>query len=105
MKSKGRRRRGTRAQVARIKEIIARQGQTYVSLAEEIGITPQAVSEIVNGRTRGRTARYALAKALGLEVRDLWPEEVRARKKAARPAAARRKAAPRRRRPGPSRRR
>lgn len=101
MKSKRTGKRRGRAQVERIKEIIGRKGHTYVSLAEEIGITPQAVSEIVNGRTKGSTARYALAKALGLEVRDLWPEKARARKKAARP-----KAAPRdRRRPGASRRR
>ncbi|MBI4538840.1 MAG: helix-turn-helix transcriptional regulator [Gemmatimonadetes bacterium] len=66
-----------------IKAIIRKKGQTYVSLAVEIGITPQAVSEIVNGRTKGKTARYALAKALGLEVRDLWPAEAARRPRAA----------------------
>lgn len=63
----------------RIKRIIKDQGYTYESLGNEIGISPQAVSEIVNGRTKGATARYSLAKALGYEVEDFWPEAVRKR--------------------------
>jgi transcriptional regulator with XRE-family HTH domain len=55
-----------------IKVLIHDRGYTYESLAAEIGITAQAVSEIVNGRTKGSTARYAVAKALGVEVTDLW---------------------------------
>lgn len=57
----------------RIKQIIRKQGHTYQSLGDEIGISPQAISEIVNGRTKGATARYALSAALGFEVDDLWP--------------------------------
>lgn len=56
----------------KIKVLIHARGHTYESLAAEIGITPQAVSEIVNGRTKGSTARYAVAKALGVDVVDLW---------------------------------
>lgn len=58
-----------------IKQLLRQRGLTYEAIGREIGITPQAVSEIVNGRTTSATARYSLAKALGLEVRDLWPEE------------------------------
>ena len=58
-----------------IKDLIRSRGHTYESLGREIGISAQAVSEIVNGRTTGRTARYALAAALGVTVVDLWPEE------------------------------
>jgi DNA-binding XRE family transcriptional regulator len=58
----------------KIKALVRERGHTYESLGNEIGITPQAVSEIVNGRTSGATARYAIAKALGVEVSDLWPE-------------------------------
>lgn len=67
----------------RIKRIIKEQGYTYESLGNEIGISPQAVSEIVNGRTKGATARYSLAKALGREVEDLWPEAEHARSRSA----------------------
>jgi PAS domain S-box-containing protein len=57
----------------RIKRIVRESGHTYHSLAEEIGVSPQAISEIVSGRTRGNTARYAVAVALGVTVEDLWP--------------------------------
>ncbi len=57
----------------RIKKIIKNQGHTYQSLGDEIGISPQAISEIVNGRTKGATARYALAAALDRSVEELWP--------------------------------
>jgi transcriptional regulator with XRE-family HTH domain len=57
-----------------LKTLIRSKGHTYESLGREIGISPQAVSEIVNGRTKGATSRYALAAALGLHPSDLWPE-------------------------------
>ena len=57
-----------------VKDAIQERGYTYESLGAEIGITTQAVSEIANGRTTGATARYSVAKALGLTVEQLWPE-------------------------------
>lgn len=59
-----------------VKEMIRSRGLTYDDLAEVIGITAQAVSEIVDGRTTGATARYALARALGTQVDELWPQTV-----------------------------
>lgn len=59
----------------RIKALIRERGHTYVTLAAEVGVTPQAIYAIVNGQSRGATARYALAKALGADVLDLWPED------------------------------
>lgn len=61
-------------QPERLKRIIRSEGYTYQTLADEIGITPQAIGSIVHGETKGSTARYAVAKALGYEVEDLWPE-------------------------------
>jgi len=63
-----------------IKQMIKGKGLTYETIGEEIGISPQAVSEIVNGRTKGATARYSLAKALGREVEELWPGEPKGRR-------------------------
>lgn len=56
-----------------IKELIRKRGHTYESLGAVIGISAQAVSEIVNGRTKGATARYAIARALDVRPEDLWP--------------------------------
>lgn len=57
-----------------LKALIREKGYTYQTLADEIGVTLQAIAEIVAGRTTGAMQRYALAKALDLEVEDIWPE-------------------------------
>lgn len=58
-----------------LKERIRRAYGSYEALGAEIGITAQAVAAIVNGQTRGATARYSVAKALGVSVDELWPGE------------------------------
>lgn len=58
----------------KIRGVMKAQGWTYESLGREIGITAQAVCEIVNGRTRGGTSRYAVAAALGSHPRDFWED-------------------------------
>lgn len=63
------------AAVQRRKAIIRQAGHSYRSLAREIGITPQGIYAIVHGKAEGATGRYALAAALGCEVKDLWPDE------------------------------
>ena len=61
-----------------IKDLIRDSGRTYSQLGDEIGMTPQGVSNIVNGATQGPTPRYALAKALGREPSEvIWPEPLR----------------------------
>lgn len=55
--------------------IIRSRGLTYRQVADEIGITAQGVYAIASGRAEGKTGRYAVAKVLGLEVSDLWPED------------------------------
>lgn len=59
----------------KIKEILREKRLTYEAVADQIGITPQAVAAIVNGQTRGATARFAFASALGTTVAELWPDE------------------------------
>lgn len=77
----------------RIRAVLEAQGHTYRSVGEKIGISPQAVSEIVNGRTEGATARYALATALGREVDDFWPNEAASKRSARRDRRRRRSGA------------
>lgn len=58
-----------------IRAAIRESGETYRTLGEKIGISPAAVCEIVKGRTKGATPRYALAMALGRSVDELeFPE-------------------------------
>lgn len=61
-----------------IKALLQSMGLTYEAMGREIGVTAQAISEIVNGRTTSSTARYSFAKALGLDVADIWPSHDKA---------------------------
>lgn len=58
-----------------LKSLIGDRGLTYHELAEEIGVSTQAIAEVVAGRTKGAAIRYAIAKALGVEVADIWPAD------------------------------
>ncbi len=59
----------------KLKGMIKEKYGSYEKLGDEIGVSLQAISEIVSGRSRGATGRYAVAKALGLEVEEIWPSE------------------------------
>lgn len=59
----------------RLRGLIRERFRTYEKLGEEIGISAQGVAEIVAGRSKGATGRYAVAAALGVTVAELWPEE------------------------------
>lgn len=59
-----------------LRTLIADRFGSYEALGDEIGMTKAGVSEVVNGRTSRPTTRYAIAKALGVEVEDVdWPAD------------------------------
>lgn len=60
---------------AALREAIVHQYGGYEGVALEIGVSPQAVSDVVNGHTVGASARYSVASALGHHPRDFWPED------------------------------
>lgn len=57
-----------------IKALLEEKGLTQAEVAGRIGVTPQAVHEIIMGRTTSRTARFAFASAIGEEVEAIWPQ-------------------------------
>lgn len=59
----------------RLRGLIRERFGTYEKLAQEIGVTTAAIGEIVAGRSKGATARYAVASALGVTVAELWPPQ------------------------------
>ena len=59
----------------KLRAAILEQYGGYEGLAAEIGISHQAVSDVVNGHTTGATARYAVAAALNCRPADFWPAE------------------------------
>lgn len=59
---------------AKLDRLIRERFRTQAALARELGVTAGAVNEIVKGRSRGKMGRYAVAKALGVSVTELWPD-------------------------------
>lgn len=58
-----------------IKALIKERGLTYAEIGAQIGVTAQAISNVVNGTGRGKPLRWAIATVLGVEVVELWPED------------------------------
>lgn len=57
-----------------LRGLIADYG-TYEELGKEIGVTRQAISNVVNGRSQSVPLKYSIAAALGRSVDDIeWPE-------------------------------
>ena len=59
----------------KVRHLIAEKYGTHAALAEEIGVSRAAISQIVSGQTTRATARYSVASALGVDVSEIWPEE------------------------------
>lgn len=52
---------------------LLRNGKTFSSLATELKVQPNMVSQVVSGRTTSLRVAKAVAAAAGLEVRQIWP--------------------------------
>lgn len=58
-----------------IRALLESKGLTQADVAAKIGVTTQAVHEIVVGRTKSATARFAFAMAIGEDPETIWPRE------------------------------
>lgn len=56
------------------KKILYDQRYSMSRLAVEIGVTPQGVSQSVNGTTQSLKMHRAICKKLGLSLAEFWPE-------------------------------
>lgn len=62
-------------QVTPLKRVLQSEGRRQTWLASQIGMDPPTLSRIVTGRLVPTDAeRLAIAKALGREVEELWPD-------------------------------
>lgn len=60
----------------RLKEIIADRGIKQAWIAERAGMSNQGVSELVNEhRAPSLDTARKIARALGMSIDDIWPEE------------------------------
>ncbi|MET8085029.1 helix-turn-helix transcriptional regulator [Micromonospora sp. NPDC005237] len=66
-----------------LRAALADSGETVESLAEQVGVDPKTVARWVTpGRVPHPRHRAAAASALGLEVRDIWPDVLKRREPA-----------------------
>lgn len=56
----------------RIREILAQKGMTNKALADKMGVLPQYISNILNGRSLSINALVKVSEVLGVEFGDLF---------------------------------
>jgi len=58
-----------------IKARLILRGITQAEIARRLKVSRGAISQVISGRERNQRIRKAIARALGLKVSDIWPEE------------------------------
>lgn len=56
-----------------LKIAILRAGVTQKSIALKVGVTPQSVHMVINGRAVSHRIRCAIADATGMDLKRIWP--------------------------------
>lgn len=57
-----------------IKEALHRKGLNQAAIARAVGVTQASVSDVVNGWTVSRKIHEAIAEAIGIDIRKIWPD-------------------------------
>jgi transcriptional regulator with XRE-family HTH domain len=58
-----------------IVRLLASKGLTQANIARRIGISRASVNDIISGKSKGATGRFAFAAAIGEDPDRLWPRE------------------------------
>lgn len=59
----------------RVKSLMVLKGVQQVDICRKLHVTPATVSLIVSGKKTSARVRLAIAKALGMRVEELWPND------------------------------
>ncbi len=57
-----------------INEALHKKGLNQAAIARAIGVTPGHVSFVINGWTVSRRVHMAIAEAIGMDVKQIWPD-------------------------------
>lgn len=55
------------------KDELSERGVTLTKIAEQVGVSPVTVRQVVNGLARSRRIEKAVARAIGRAVSDVFP--------------------------------
>lgn len=61
----------------RVKGALHLRGVSLADIARQLGVTPTTVTVVSKGHRRSRRIENAIAQALGLSPRTVWPERYR----------------------------
>lgn len=59
----------------KIRALLVEEGITLTSIARSMGLTPATVGDVVTGGRQSRRVKRAVAKALRMSPKELWPED------------------------------
>ncbi|UCD85506.1 MAG: helix-turn-helix transcriptional regulator [Deltaproteobacteria bacterium] len=57
-----------------IKKLLIDKDITQTELARRVGVSPAGLNQVINGKRKTRHIREAIARELGMEVSELFPE-------------------------------
>lgn len=57
-----------------LRKLLIDRNVTVTSLAEAIGVSREWLSKVIHGHWPGKPTRVRVAHALGVELKDLWPD-------------------------------
>ncbi len=60
-----------------IKILLMRKGISQRDVSRKLGVSDEAISRTIWGKLKSARLRAGIAKALGKEVTDLWPDKLR----------------------------
>jgi len=59
----------------KIRAMLVEEGITLASIARQMGLTKSTVCDVVTGGRQSRRVKRAVADALRMKPKDLWPED------------------------------
>ena len=62
-------------QTSRVFALMLLKGITYEGIAEDLGVSWKTVAVVASGHEKSRRIQEAIAKELGMQINELWPEK------------------------------
>jgi lambda repressor-like predicted transcriptional regulator len=63
-----------------IKAELRMRGYTQARLADEMGVKKSTVSRVISGAGKSFPVQMTIARLLGKEINELWPNQIRLRR-------------------------
>lgn len=58
----------------KVRSLMVLKGIKQVSIARKLRVTPAAICRVLVGKSESRRIKHAIARALKMNIEDLWPK-------------------------------